>query len=505
MTTFRQLLFCTALLAIGGCSDDDGGGLESPVPVPPPEPEFLTVADPNVSLAPDIGDPFHLGSIDLASKGYEEQEYFLTGTATAFVNVNELQADGLWEVEPGEQADYTTRAIVRRPSDAANFNGTVLVEWMNVTAGFDTNPEWSNLQVELIREGYVWIGVSAQFVGIYGREGSLIPFHLKGVNPERYEALEHPGDSFSYDMFSQVAQAVRNPGEVDLLNGLQVERVIAAGESQSAFYMTTYVNALHPLYNAFDAYIIHSRGATAGPLAQEPQETIEAADAQLIRTDLNVPVLTFQTETDVVLNDVLDSVLIRQDDTDLLRLWEVAGTAHADRYTLGAGTEDPGDDPSFAAVAEEDMVQGFIQCDSPFNSGPMHFVFKAALRGLNRWIIDGTPLPSGDLLKLNDDLSQYVLDDLGNVQGGIRTPYVDAPSAILSGLGQTGDSFCGLFGTTILFSAEQMASLYVDQASYVEAVTDASNDAVAAGFLLQADADLIIAWAPEQWASQMGL
>jgi hypothetical protein len=501
MKTLKLLAFCTALFLVTGCTDDDGGGLEQ---APPAEPEFLPIANPQVSLPPDIGAPFTLNAVDLAAEGFEEREYFVAGTASAFTNLSELTNDGLWEVEPGEQADYTIRVLVRRPISAAAYNGSVLVEWMNVTAGFETTPEWDNAHVEILRQGYAWIGVTAQFVGVYGSERSFIPFDLKSFNPERYETLEHPGDSFSYDIFSQVAQAVRNPGATDILNGLGAERIIGSGESQSASRLTTYVNAIHPLYNPFDGYIIHARGERASWLAQSPQTEILAPAPVFIRTDLNVPVLTFQSETEVPSSGFFNSVAIRQDDTDMFRLWEVAGTAHSDTYASSAGWSDTGVDPSFTAVIEENSVQGFIECGLPMNSGHLHFVFKAGLAAMNQWITDGTAPASGDYLAVSDDLSSFVLDDQGNVLGGIRTPYVDAPAAILSGLGQSGESFCGLFGTTQLFSAEQMASLYVDQAGYVAAVTEAANAAVAAGFLLQADADLIIAWAPEQWASQTG-
>ena len=116
----------------------------------------------------------------------------------------------------------------------------------------------------------------------------------------------------------------------------------------------------------------------------------------------------------------------------------------------------------------------------------------------------GKPPSSSPRLELNDDDSDYLYDDLGNTLGGIRTPYVDAPSAVLRGEANLGNSFCFLFGTTSLFSAEQMASLYVDEAGFVAAVTEATNSAVAAGFLLQEDADAIITWAPQQWRGQTG-
>lgn len=504
MKTLLGAVFGLVVLSVSACSDnsDRSTSLPEPEPEPEPAPEYLPINQPQVALAPDIGTVLDFGIFDLAAEGFAQQEYFLTGTATAFVNLNELQSDGFWEVEPAEQADYTTRVLVRRPTNADAFNGTVIVEWMNVSAGFDTTPVWDNTHVEVIRQGYVWIGVTAQLVGVEGREGSIVPFHLKGFNPERYADIHHPGDSFSYDIFSQVAQAVGEPGGLDLLEGLSVERIIGAGQSQSAFALTSYVNAVHPLYNPFDGYMILSRAEYSLPLATEPLTPIATPSPVFMRTDLNVPVMTIQSETDL-LRSTLNTVNSRQDDTDLLRLWEVAGTSHSDHYSTEAGWTDTGVDPSFAAVVENDSVQGFIQCEGPKNSGHLHYAVIAGLAGLNQWMIDGTLPPSADSLNINNAETDFLFDELGNVLGGVRTPYVDAPAAVLSGLGQSGDSFCGLFGTTALFNADQMASLYIDESGYLDAVTAAANSAVAAGFLLQKDADLIIAWAPEQWRSQV--
>jgi hypothetical protein len=117
--------------------------------------------------------------------------------------------------------------------------------------------------------------------------------------------------------------------------------------------------------------------------------------------------------------------------------------------------------------------------------------------GPGKWLA-----PQSPQLEVNADGSDYLFDDLGNALGGIRTPSVDAPSALLRGEANEGDNrLCSLLGTTSLFSAEQMASLYVDEAGFVAAVTAATNLAVE-GFLLQADADAIITWAPDQWRSQ---
>lgn len=482
------------MLAIGACSNSSNNNTAVN------EPEFLPIPNPVLSLPPDEGTINLLSqTFDLESVGYQQTEYFLEGTASAFTNLAELGMDGVWPVEPGEQAAYKTRIVVYRPIDPADFNGTVLVEWLNVTAGFETPPSWGTGHLEMRRGGSIWVGVSAQRVGIEGSPGSLLPLYLKAINPARYGSLVHPGDSFSYDIFSQVAQAIRHPEGIDPLGGLVAERLIAYGESQSAGRLTTYVNAIHPLYNTFDGYMIHSRGDGGSPLSQEPQMAIPTPEVALLRTDLNVPVMTFLTETDVLLLGYFNA---RQPDTDLLRTWEVAGTAHGDYYTFVSGRNDDVGDPSFASVVEKTSVGGVITCDKPMNNGPQHYVFNRAVRDLNAWVAGGPAPATSPRLELNDDASDYVYDPSGNAMGGIRTPYVDAPSAVLRGEANTGNNFCRLFGTTALFGAAQMASLYVDQAGFVTAVTRATNAAEAAGFLLQEDADAIIAWAPQQWLAQ---
>ncbi len=492
LTRCLGVALCIAVL--GACSDS------SDRPTLPPEPEYLPIAVADVSMPPDEGGINLLAqNFDLADVGYQQAEYFLEGNASAFTNLNELLADGQWQAEPVEQAAYKTRIVVYRPIDPDDFNGIVLMEWLNVTAGFETPPSWGTGQLEMRRGGSIWIGVSAQFVGIEGSENGLLPLHLKAVNPARYGSLVHPGDSFSYDIFSQVAQAVREPTGIDPLDGLVAEHIIAYGESQSAGRLTTYVNAIHPLYNTFDGYMIHSRGRGSSSLSQDPLVSIPAPEAPQVRTDLNVPVMTFETETDVVFLGYADA---RQPDTDMIRTWEVAGTAHGDYYTFVTGRDDTVGDPVFASVVEENSVLGFISCDRPINNGPHHYVFNTAVRALNDWVTTGTPPASSPLLEINDDGSDYLYDDLGNALGGIRTPYVDAPSAILRGEPNTGAGFCRLFGTTSLFTAEQMASLYVDESGFVDAVTDATNAALEAGFLLQEDAEAIITWAPQQWRSQ---
>ncbi len=96
--------------------------------------------------------------------------------------------------------------------------------------------------------------------------------------------------------------------------------------------------------------------------------------------------------------------------------------------------------------------------------------------------------------QVTEDGMAFQLDELGNALGGVRTNYVDAPVAVLSGLGQTGDSFCRIFGTTMLFDQAQLDELYPTRASYQDAVGAAVQSAVDGGFLLEPDAALILEW-----------
>src|SRR6266404_5027931 len=152
------------------------------------------------------GTPFVAATtFDLAQVGYEEAEYFISGTARAYVNSAPLGTDGRWCGTTGETAAYKTRILVYRPTNPKKFRGTVVVEWLNVSGGVDAAPDWVQGHVELLRDGVAWVGVSAQIVGVEGGPTlvGLMSQPLKVVNPARYGSLHHPGDSFSYGELRQ--------------------------------------------------------------------------------------------------------------------------------------------------------------------------------------------------------------------------------------------------------------------------------------------------------------
>ncbi|HEY7073314.1 MAG TPA: alpha/beta hydrolase domain-containing protein, partial [Acidimicrobiales bacterium] len=441
------------------------------------------VAEPAVTGPVTAGThdgPFNAMPSGLADQyGYVEQEYFLEGDATAYAVQGEQSEDGAWDVTEAGTAPYKTRVIVRRPADADDFDGTVYVEWLNVTAGVDGDPDFGLNHPVILGDGSAYVGVSAQKAGIEGGGVLAVPGvqvqALKQWDPERYGDLVHPGDQYSYDIFSQAAQAVRRPGDVDILDGLDVQHVIAMGESQSAARMVTYIDAVHPVADIFDGFLVHSRGGGGAPLEDTPD--ILGQGVVRIRDDLNVPVMQFQTETDLF--GLLGFARSAQDDTDMLRTWEAAGTAHADQAILDYNAE----------LASEEGGGGFnlaAMCGS-INTGPQAQVVRAALSALRDWVVDGTEPPEAPRLEVSGEA--IARDALGIALGGIRTPGVDAPLSVLTGEAPAGRSvFCMLFGDTVPFDSATIASLYPTDDDYVSAVKESADAAVEAGFLLRADA-----------------
>lgn len=366
---------------------------------------------------------------DLPAREYVEEELRASGTAPA---------------------PYATRVLVRRP--ASGGSGTLVVEWLNVSSGQDAGPDWTYLAEEIVRRGHTWAGVSAQSVGVEGgtpRVSTGIPSQgLTMVDPERYGSLTHPGDEHSYEIYTQVARG--------LAADLGATCVLAVGESQSAYALTHYVNEVHEAAAVFDGFLVHSRG----------NGTLHTSEPTPIRTDHAAPVMIVQTEGDLF--GRLNYLPSRQPDADRLRLWEIAGAAHADHFQIGD-------------------LESFLGCPDPVNRGQQAYVVRAALRWLEGWARGGPAAPSAPRLSVVG--SSFELDAVGNVVGGVRTPVVDAPADVLSGYAAEGASaICGLFGRTLPLAAPAYAS----HEEYLAAYTAATDAAIAAGFVLPEDRDAVL-------------
>ncbi|MFB4270617.1 alpha/beta hydrolase domain-containing protein [Nonomuraea sp. GTA35] len=404
--------------------------VEGPLPGAPP-------GDPTSPELPETY-PWLATDADLRALGYVEQEFHLSGNADAYSATGELLA---------ADVPYRTRVIVRRPASQATFNGTVLMEWQNVTAGYDLDALWSTEQ--LTRAGYAWVGVSAQRVGVN---------QLRQWSPARYGTLDVTGgglymtDQLSYDVFSQAAKAIRASARPALLGRLRADTVLAVGASQSAGRLTVYYDAVLPhIESVFDGY-----GQIVGPAPTR-------AGAE--------PVFQVLSETDV-------RSPVRPTDTERFRRWEVAGSAHSGWHGYSARVpllaRDLGAPPTYTCARP------------PFSRVPLHHVLAAAYDQLTRWARRGAAPPTAPPLEFAADGTK-ARDELGLARGGIRLSQVAAPTALNTG-DNSGETFCVLFGTHIPFDRAQLDRLYPTHSHYVAAVVRADAHNVRAGYLLPGDA-----------------
>jgi hypothetical protein len=501
---FWIMCLATAGLAIFGASGaaarvrQHGGPIHG---APPPSAALPSVTGPiagTIPPAPLAGAGTTSVTSDvLTALGYQQQEYFLSGHAHAYNFATAPSADGHWSVAPvrGSRQPYETRVEVFTPTDPRRFSGNVIVEWENVTAGWDYLPDTIIDHATAFRDGDAIVAVSAQFVGVE---------NAKLDDPARYSSLSQPGDSYAWDIFSQAGMAIWKH-YAQLLGGLRPVDLIADGESQSAEYMATYIDAFAKLYNVYDGYLVHSRGSDVAPLQQGPgMSTVVSNDATFAsvsvpngnvglttvaapantesRTHLLQPVVYLQSQTDVYASPYgwLDYGPATQSDSRGFRLWEVAGSAHSDICLADLCPSDTGslatDVGRFNDLLNPtNQFSVFPSCGSPINAGEEGYVQDAVLEELIRWVRTGgvhgglpvgsPPLYAGQAPG-ESSAGSPVLDAHGNVVGGVRTPDVDVPLAQLTGMPNT-PGLCSLLGTTVPFSPATISALYPTHAVFV--------------------------------------
>ena len=407
--------------------------------------------------------------------GYVTEEYFLSGSATAYQADERWETNGIWAAKPTTVAPYRVRMLVLRPTDAHRFNGTVVVEWMNVSAGFEGAADYAQMNTELNREGYAWAGIGAQAVGVNAPKTGL-----KAWDAKRYGSLIHPGDSWSYDIFSQAGRALRNSTTTSPLHGLRVRKLLATGRSQSAQRLLTYVNAVHPMTRVYDGFLIHSRGAYAAALGDGFLLGDDGRPATArVRADLDVPVLELQTEYDVVAGR---GYLTRQAPNAHYRRWEIAGASHTEV-------------PTWVVEAGPKLDFG-SGCKDPVNTAPQHAVVKAALHALARWSQTGPAPPESADIQLSNSANSLsaVRDQYGNAKGGVRLPELEVPTATLDGRPNTALQSsplnrCATYGHTVVFEKHTLASLYPTHQIFLKQFRNAVSRIVRDGFWLKPEGD----------------
>jgi hypothetical protein len=399
---------------------------------------------------------------DLTELGYVEEEYFVSGTARTYP-----------ETQP---APYTTRIIVRRPADPARFNGTVLLDWVNVTAQFENAVDTLEAHAFFHRAGFAYVHVSAQAAGLCCLPG-LTP---QTWDPLRYAELSHPGDDYSFDIFSQIAKALKFPRSTDAMDGLRVQKILAMGQSQSANRLSAYVRQVQPHARVIDGFLIHS--STGG----DADKTFDAPP--------QAPVLHLLSDWEATPGE--------PNVTQNYRLWEIAGAAHQDFWVgyhqeVGAGPRTLLSAPQQPASADEDLhaVAGNYgeqyhpllgACILAGAAFPMRYAVAAAIHHLDRWVKTGALPPAGPRYQF-DGSGQLARDADFNALGGIRYPPIEVPVA------RYRSTDCELGGITIPFTELELQQRYPAHADYVCQLREAALRSMADGFLLRADAEELMA------------
>ncbi|HUJ67786.1 MAG TPA: alpha/beta hydrolase domain-containing protein [Acidimicrobiales bacterium] len=419
--------------------------------------------------------------------GYRQEEFFIEGDAVSYrlSSGTELTFDGHWDAEPAGSDAFKTRLIVLRPDDPSRFNGTVLLTWNNVSGGFDA---WGGGAAEgAFAEGFAYVGVTAQRVGVHGFGDD--PQGLVAWDPERYGTLSIPSDDLSYDVFTQTALSVGSgrTGPVDPMGGLDVRKIIASGGSQSAARLATYINAVQPLTNAMDAFLLTVYFGFGTPLdigdAVLIPGTPDGARAfrrepHLIRDDLGIPLMVVNSESETPYCST-----VRQPDTELSRWWEVAGSVHGSPDTLR---------DLFGRLGRDFGIE--LPASARAFHSSTHPVTDAALHHLQTWINGGSAPPQQPPIEVRGDPPQIIRDRDGIGRGGVRLPQADVPLAGTSPTAEALDFSTIDFGPQYApFPAEEVRRRYGDRATYLDRFEEAARRAVKSGVLLPGAVDKLLA------------
>ena len=441
----------------------------------------------------------NLEPTDLKKHGYVEEEFIVTGMA----NVYDWAADGALTVKT-PSVPYGTRILVRRPADPGRFSGDVVVEPLNTVRRHDWSWMWGYINEQILQRGDAWVGVtlpsSAQA--------------LKKFNPGRYAAVSFPNptpapcttggntavsdteDGLKWDAISQVGALLKSNVPSRPLAGFRVAALyMTTGQSPDPM---TYINAIHSHANlangkpVYDGYLVKQPGNAARINQCAP--ALAAGDPRQAIKAINVPVIAV-----VAQGEAPAAAPWRRADSDApgdrFRLYEIAGGSHIE-WAAYAGM----------ASFKEQTAGGIMppgtadwpiaaRCDPeiPLKMVPiMPYAFDAALANLQQWVRKGTAPPRAARLELKDagtpqaPGAAVVTDQAGNGVGGVRSPYVDVPSAAFPTT-SPGPGTCRELGHKVDFEGSRIQTLYGSEKSYAEKVAQSVDKLVKEHWLTEAD------------------
>ena len=409
--------------------------------------------------------------MDLAKIGYVEQEFLVSGAA----NVYDWKADGSLSITSAS-APYTTRILVRRPSNPTRFSGAVLVELMYPPRRWDWPMMWGYMHDGLIARGDAWVGITVP--------GSIAG--LQKFDPMRYGTLSFANPSSAPCANATAAQPIEDGLKWDAITQIgallksRAPGAPFAGLPASSLYMTvqggdltTYMNAFHrtarlengrPVY---DGYL--ARAPFAATRISQCASAPAAGDPRHIVRNVDVPVIAVVPQ-----GDLPAALALRRDDSDepgdRYRAYEVAGSGHIDTFAYTGF-------PTMADQTAAGNAQGSpewpfaMPCTPPIplmNVPILTTVYNAAFANLDEWARKGKPAPRAPRLNATGEGRQATIatDDFGHGTGGVRTPYIDVPIASYT-TSSPGPGTCAEMGHVVGFDAAKLKSVYGSYDAYL--------------------------------------
>ena len=414
-------------------------------------------------------------NVPLAHYGYVEEEYFISGTGYTYTTSGPVNETGKEIVTGGPNGNGTypfkTRIVVRRPVDPANFNGKVIAEWQNVTAGFDLEPQWVGDPYYLMNSGYAYVAVDAQTVGING---------LKTFDPARYSSLQTgpSGDALSYDMYAAALKAIRGDGiGPEPLGDLtsHISNVTASGASQSCGRLAIDYNKVVPLQEgiASDFLLTDCTSAIRADRAEKVLRVISETENRIEQTEAEYPA------------------------NPALRHWEAAAGSHVP-FMVQA---------NWGPLIEREVgPNSYSYCTHTpiLSTVSWPYSVDVGVGELIAWSEGGPPPPAAPR-------GEYVnpttlkRNSLGIALGGLRLPEAEVPvvldlaenSAHANPNPYPFSAFCVLLGQHPALGEETLNGLYKNYGEYIEKVEADAAKLVTGGFLAPEGAARIVDAAEE--------
>lgn len=397
----------------------------------------------------------------LPPHGYVEEEYFVSGAVAG--------------------RPYKTSLLVRRPADLARFSGLVALETVHVQGALGL---WQTSHDAIIEGGHAWVAVASQRMAVEDV--------LKPTNPVRYATLDVPTielaaseqaasalrawsqstsgtvpievfavDTVSNAIMAQVGAALKLGSEGSPFGG-STAYLIMGGASQTGGATLNYIKEAHAGARLSDGRPVYDGFL---PMACPGFQPVAGGDAAVIH---------IYAEGDLILFGSIGPQGIasaRSDSNaadDRYRCYEVTGASHLPtRGVLGV------DGLPLLGLSLE-PGERFIQFPfAPFAQG--------AFVNLVAWVMEGKAPPSARRIAVAR--GEMVRDAFGNVEGGLRSPYVDVPTARY----EPAKYLRHLVGAEMPFAPDTLRELYPTREDYLERFNQGIDSLVEGGWIVAGD------------------